>query len=220
MALAKLLILAEIQGIGLPFVPLVEAMFNPNQLSFKQDSTWTEQETVQGNRSKLEWTNRSPETLTLELLFDTYERGLDVRLYTQRVAALLEINTLGRPPRCHLVWGRFGIVFQGVLQSLSQNFTLFLADGTPTRANLSCTFKEWRSDSERGLAFLQTAVLGAGVHLLQRGETLSNIAARQYGDPTQWRAIARANKIDNPLRLEPGDALVMPKLSARRRSRR
>ena len=40
MALAKLIMLAEIRGIALPFVPLVEAMFNPNELAFSQSTNW------------------------------------------------------------------------------------------------------------------------------------------------------------------------------------
>ena len=66
----------------------------------------------------------------------------DVRLYTELIARLAKIDQeLHRPPVCRLWWGRFD-VFQGVLTDLGQNYTMFLEDGTPVRATLSCTFLE------------------------------------------------------------------------------
>ena len=52
------------------------------------------------------------------------------------------------------------------------------------------------------------------VHQVERGETLDRLAASYYGDSTQWRLIARANGIEDPLALEPGAILVIPKLKA------
>jgi nucleoid-associated protein YgaU len=36
------------------------------------------------------------------------------------------------------------------------------------------------------------------------------IAAREYEDPAEWRRIADANGIDDPLQLEPGRRLMIP----------
>lgn len=221
MALAKLIVLAEIKGIALPFVPLVEAMFNPSQLTFIHTTNWHATPTVASDATTSDWTHGLPANLSLDLLFDTYESELDVRLYTGRVAALIAVRPdLGRPPRCQLVWGRFGIFFQGVLQSLNQNFTLFLADGTPTRATLGCTFQEWREDDERAAVEEQPLAQGTRTLTPQRGESLSSIAAREYNDPSQWRAIADANGIDNPLKLPAGTPLAVPPLRPRRAPRR
>ena len=46
----------------------------------------------------------------------------------------------------------------------------------------------------------------------KRGDTLSGVAAAEYGNPKAWRPIAHANQIDNPRRLEPGQVLVIPPL--------
>ena len=48
-----------------------------------------------------------------------------------------------------------------------------------------------------------------------RTDTLASIAAQEYGDPSLWREIARANHVVNPLRLRPGDVLVIPRLRDR-----
>jgi nucleoid-associated protein YgaU len=39
------------------------------------------------------------------------------------------------------------------------------------------------------------------------------IAAREYGDPEKWKEIAKANNIVDPLSIEAGRELVIPKLS-------
>ncbi len=47
-------------------------------------------------------------------------------------------------------------------------------------------------------------------HQVQVGDTLDRIAGRYYGDSTQWRAIAGANGIGDPLDLKPGRVLAIP----------
>jgi len=47
---------------------------------------------------------------------------------------------------------------------------------------------------------------------LKQGEQLWMIAAEEYEDPGQWRAIAEANGIDNPRKLAAGRRLIIPRL--------
>ncbi len=42
------------------------------------------------------------------------------------------------------------------------------------------------------------------------GDSLPSLAWREYGNATQWRAIAEANGIDDPMRLRPGTELLLP----------
>ncbi|HZN92941.1 MAG TPA: hypothetical protein VFB81_09545, partial [Myxococcales bacterium] len=42
------------------------------------------------------------------------------------------------------------------------------------------------------------------------GERLDELAARLYGDPSRWRALARANDLDDPLHLRGGTVLQLP----------
>ncbi|MFB0563334.1 MAG: LysM peptidoglycan-binding domain-containing protein [Candidatus Lokiarchaeia archaeon] len=48
--------------------------------------------------------------------------------------------------------------------------------------------------------------------VVKSGDTLKRIAAKVYGDPNQWRRIAKANNIVNPRKLKPGTELVIPPL--------
>jgi nucleoid-associated protein YgaU len=182
-----------------------------------------------------------PRTLTIELFFDTYEgdptvpiptgaaamrlaaalasgavpaTGVSVRPFTARVADLAEVlSELHHPPRCQLWWGR-NLLLQGVLTSLSEEFTMFLADGTPVRATLTCTFTEAVDpDAAEAMEELHSADI-VRRWVVRRGDTLSAIAAVVYGDPTSWRPIALANSITDPRDLGAlvGRSLTIPRL--------
>jgi nucleoid-associated protein YgaU len=209
-ALEKLTIIPE-QG------RKIEALFNPNKLSFSRSVTWESQTGAGGEFEDLVYQSSQPETLAIDLFFDTYgdqpaATSAGVVGYTEAVAQLARVDReLHRPPICTLQWGKFQI-FRGVLTSLNQTFTLFLADGTPVRATLGCSFKRYRSSDEamKTIDFHSADV--PKTHTVRRGDTLSSIAARHYNDPGLWRHIARANGISNPRVLTPGQVLRVPKL--------
>lgn len=214
MELSKLTILAETSTPN-TFDQQIEALFNPNQIAIQQTINWNEAPTAQRDVVNTQHTNADPATLTLELFFDTYEKGSNVRDYTEKVSKLGKIEKHGnihRPPVCKLSWGNFGVFFQGTLQSLTQTFTLFLSDGTPVRATCSCTFKQWRSDPEEIKRLDKKSADIEKRYTVRRGDTLSSIAAREYHDPKLWRPIADANRLQELLFLTPGVTLSIPKL--------
>ena len=51
----------------------------------------------------------------------------------------------------------------------------------------------------------------AGTYTIQRGDTLIAIAARFYGDASQWSVIARANPKADPRRLRVGQEIKLPR---------
>ena len=56
------------------------------------------------------------------------------------------------------------------------------------------------------------AQAGFGVHRVKDGDTLPSISYSSYGDATDWRRIAEANGIDNPLHLRRGSSLSLPSI--------
>ena len=112
---------------------------------------------------------------------------------------------------CKLSWGTES--FTGVVESVNLTFVLFTPDGIPLRAKIGLTLKEYRPAA---LQVPQTPKNSPNVdksYVVCRGDTLSGIASAQYGDPTQWRAIAQANGIVDPRFLKPGTKLTVPTLS-------
>ena len=217
----------------------VEALFNPGEISLTRSTLWEQQQTAgwggpSGAAVEQEFRSLQAEGFSIELFFDTYgsrsgavtsaaaasflpaspaTRGQssDVRQYTDQIAKLIEVDTeLHRPPVCDLRWGVFDI-FTGVLTSLNQRFTLFLDDGTPVRATLTCDFTEVGSQARARATELHSSDV-AKTRQVQRNDTLQSLAAAEYGDPALWRPIAAANGIVNPRDLQPGTMLTIPKL--------
>ena len=70
--------------------------------------------------------------------------------------------------------------------------------------------KQWISNSQD---LVQQNLMSSDltkVWVVKGRDTLPAIAAAEYGDARQWRAIAEANDIDDPLMLVPGTRLVLP----------
>jgi LysM repeat protein len=187
----------------------IKVLFNPNQYSLDQGNQIAEIGVPGLAAPVLQYVRGNVRKLSMELFFDTYEAGEDVRTYTSQIYGLLDIvASKHRPPICTFAWGQFNL--KCLLESVSGKFTLFLEDGTPVRATLNVSFKE----------YLEVEVLVKGpptqsadhakTYVVRRGETLSSIAAAEYDDPGQWRVIADANGISNPMSVRPGQKLKLP----------
>lgn len=139
----------------------------------------------------------------------------DVRAYTQKIINLTKpdgtLSKRPRPPICQLQWGHLAEPFEfwGVLMQVTTNYTRFLSDGTPTRATLSCAFEEWQSSETQQK---KSKLVDDPTRIVKRGDTLSSIAAEEYGNPALWRVIAAANQLTDPRRLTPGQLLTVPPL--------
>lgn len=224
MALKKLKILVEKDGGVLVFEQnsAITVLFNPNKLVFSKSVNWKKQGAAQRDVPELQFTNAQPRTLNLDLISDTYDtpdvEKKDVRKHTKKLFHLTTVEEHGdkhRPPVCRLSWGSVGVFFQGVLERLEQQFTLFMEDGTPVRATSRCTFKEWRTNYDDLNKQKPESSDIAKIRIVKRGETLSGIAAAEYRDPGLWRPIADENDIDDPLSLVPGTVLLIPTLTQR-----
>jgi hypothetical protein len=192
-------------------------LFNPSEYSIDGASKWKEQE-KKGQKPEIQYTGGDRRKLAMDLFFDTYESQTDVREHTVKIANLLVFNKeKHRPPKVTLSWGQAApggafadFPFTGVLDSLKQQFTLFLSDGTPARAKLSVSMIEFSVTEEELKKNEAHSADKTKTYLVKHLDTVSGIAGMFYKDPTQWRHIASANDIENPRKLEAGRFLVIP----------
>lgn len=188
----------------------ITVLFNPSEYRLNKGNQISEQETPGLAAPILQYVGGRARTLALDLFFDTFEARTDVSVYTDQIYALLEIDR-DVPPLCTFCWGR--LTFTGVLETVDGRFTLFLADGKPARATLSISIKE-AVDVTKAVRKTPTASVDRRkTRLVKGGDTLNTIAAEAYGDPGQWRPIAHANGITDPLSLRPGQNLILPPLT-------
>jgi hypothetical protein len=187
----------------------IEAGFNPKEYTVSKSVPWNPQAAAGLDAPEMQFTTGQGETLALELFFDTYEAGTNVKKHTQELHDLALIDAdLHRPPLVMVTWGT--LAFKGVVESINHRFTMFLEDGTPVRATCTLSLREARSAVEQSQATPKQSPDHAKLHAVRRGETLQAIAGEEYDDPSEWRRIADANGIDDPFRLEPGTRLIIP----------
>jgi nucleoid-associated protein YgaU len=116
-----------------------------------------------------------------------------------------------RPPTVEVSWGKAHTAdfpFVGVISHLSQRFTLFRSTGQALRATLNVSFTEFLDPNIN----LRQTDPELTTRVVRRGDSLVGIAAQFYSDPALWRVIAEANRLDDPLRLEIGRRLTIPKV--------
>jgi hypothetical protein len=153
----------------------------------------------------------------MQLFFDTYEAGKDVRkMYTDILDKMMMVeenlrdgdSDRGRPPYCRLCWGKV-FSFKCVVVSLNLEFTMFLPDGTPVRATANLTLKEIAEEEEPQNPS-SVSRPGNRIWTVKPGETIDWIAYKTLGNAFRWRTIAEANDLLDPLALTPGQQLTIP----------
>jgi nucleoid-associated protein YgaU len=206
----------------------IEVLFNPAEYTIEKGNTFQSTSLPGLATPVTQFVTGNADTLTMELYFDTYAKSSrhgnvtqreDVRNYTRQIANLMEIDSeLHAPPICEFTWGPplgtpEGVQFTGIIEKVTQKFTYFLDDGTPVRATLNITFKEYKTVRQQ----LEEMGLESPDRTKRRefkeGDALWFFAYEEYGDPELWRVIADSNALENPRIVVPGTELELPPLS-------
>lgn len=189
----------------------VEVLFNPGEYSLDTSNSYSWNKVPGLSMPVGQFISGGTTSLTMDFFFDTYEKGTDVRNYTKKISGLLDVEKeLHAPPICRFVWG--SLDFKGVVEKVTQSFTMFLDSGIPVRAKLKVTFRSWHSKKEQLQKIPRHSSDRTKQKMLKQGEQLWMIAAHEYEDPGLWREIAKANNIDNPLRVQTGRRISVPRL--------
>jgi LysM repeat protein len=211
----------------------VPCMFNPTELSLSHSNDWSDKadgqttgETVAGRGiQQLNFRGSKNGSLDLTLFFDTTSTGTAVTTYTEKIVKLMDIDStiqgtdtekgIGRPPTVEFEWGEDFKSFPAVIERLTLKYTYFSSTGTPLRATMSLSLKQYKDPNSLPAQNPTSGTpLPHRVHRVQPGETLDRISAQHYGDATKWRLLAAANGIEDPLALHPGGLLAVPKVDA------
>ncbi|HYG47488.1 MAG TPA: LysM peptidoglycan-binding domain-containing protein [Allosphingosinicella sp.] len=191
----------------------VDVLFNPSEYSLEIANNYSQSSPPGLSNPILQFVNGQAQTLAMDLYFDTYTDGggADVSLLTGRFADMLKIDGhLHAPPRVEFRWGV--LAFKAVIEKLSQRFTMFLSDGTPVRATLNVSFKQYKTITEQLSDPRRNSADKTKRRVLTADGSIWLLANQEYGDPRHWRSIARANGVGDPLRIAPGTPLVVPPL--------
>lgn len=185
----------------------IPVMYNPEQFTLDQGNNFAEVGIPGLNAPPIQYVRGKGRTLSMELFFDTYEKGVDVRDFTGKIVALLDkLSDTHAPPILLFIMGQFS--FRCVLAEAGQRFSMFSRDGTPVRSVINARFHEYvdvQVEVQRGF-FIGPPTIRNVIE----GETMSAISTHALGDPARWREIADANGIEDPFHPPAGKALVIP----------
>jgi hypothetical protein len=137
----------------------LEADYNPKELQVDKSMPWSKHsysnkngDTAKNDRGNLhlEFTGAEGRSMTIELMFDGYEKGKSVEGKVKELERLTNVmdpkasdEKRRRPPLCVVAWGDKGLPsFRCVIESLSTKYTMFGRDGTPLRATCTVKLKE------------------------------------------------------------------------------
>ena len=117
------------------------AQFNPKELQVDKSVGWTNAHGASSENPAQEFKDPNSSSLSMTLYFDTYESKDDVyETYIKKLEQMVTIEpSLGRPPLVEVQWSKFH--FQGVVESLSQKYTMFLENGTRCRCEVAFKMK-------------------------------------------------------------------------------
>ena len=129
---------------------VVTAMYNPAELRIDHSVPWQPNPTSRGDQPSLQFSAAIARVMTFELLFDTYEAGTNVHdgfladLF--KLALVRDANgaeETRRPPRVAVKWGVDKLPdFEGVIESLSTRYVMFMPNGTPVKATCHVMVRE------------------------------------------------------------------------------
>jgi nucleoid-associated protein YgaU len=199
---------------------VITVLFNPTEYSFERTNSYKAVPVPGLGSPLLQFVNGECDHLSMDLFLDDYtdpkgptslqqkeEKPLTKRL--DALFALLEIDRdLHAPPTVRFNWGTLG--FRAVIEKLSRKVTMFHPDGTPARATISVSFKEYRPLTDQLRTPRRESADKTKRRVVVGRERLWYIAAREYDDANEWIRIAIANDLDDPREIEPGDWLLLP----------
>jgi nucleoid-associated protein YgaU len=201
---------------------VITALFNPAEYSFDRSNTYKTVALPGLGSPLVQFVNGDADQLSMELFLDDYTdpqgptsrpapEADPVHKRLEAISRLLNIDrAIHAPPTVRFAWGP--MEFVAIIEKLGRKVTMFRPDGTPARATLTVTFKEYRTLRQQLDQPRRESADKTKRRVLVSGDSVWAMAAREYDDPSAWRMIAEHNDLDDPRDLRPGDWIEIPPL--------
>ncbi|WP_457593482.1 CIS tube protein [Hydrogenimonas sp.] len=187
----------------------VYLQFNPSSYSFEESNEFSEKKLMGLKGVIHQFTGSKTADLSLDLLFDSTSGGGDVRNLLKPLEKLAAIDReLHAPPPCRFIWGSFS--YDGIVTGLKREFTYFYQSGIPGRVKVALTLKPYKKVEEMVAQLDLHSSDISKERVLKEGDSIFLLAYREYKQPAEWRRIAKANGIDDPLKIKVGARVLLP----------
>lgn len=226
--LASLAALTNDQGNDIPDDQLsyIFVQFNPDSL----DLTYNNSVQKGNRRQPPQIISETTAKLSMELVFDTTLNGIDVRLSTFSIAALMDPrdprqptrrnNSRGVPAKVLFEWGTFS--FEGYIESIKEKLDYFSSTGVPLRSTLTVAMTDAQrnlipSSQDENDPVDTSGDLNTAANTQQKplgGDQSLNDLTQQLGDVNAARMLGEINGLES-IRLPEIDSVAIVDVSAR-----
>ncbi len=198
--------------------------FNPDELHMGARGNYKQIERREEDTPIIQFQGKSCLETELKLFFDTStsyeiksgmatppkkEQAKDVSVYTSALMSLVCIEgKVHRPPLVTFQWGSLRL--SGFVRHVDVKYTMFEKEGMPVRAEVSLKLVCREPGQAEGRRSHKESPDRTKCIVMTSGSSLWEIAEREYGDAADWREIANANHIMNPLEIPVGTYLKVP----------
>lgn len=200
--------------------PPFEVMINPDSYSRTYSINYVDKENLGGLAKSPKFNKILSEKLSFKIVLDstgvvpltTANKGKDVEKMIKELKMVV-YNYQGKihqPNFVQLNWSP--MIFKGRLESLTIDYKLFKADGTPLRANLSLAFIEFMSEKLTAATEGDNSPDMTHVVTIKQGDTLVDLCRNIYGKSKYYLQVAKYNDLTNFRYLIPGSKLMFPPL--------
>jgi nucleoid-associated protein YgaU len=199
---------------------VITVLFNPTEYSFDRTNAYKATAIPGLGAPILQFVNGECDQLNMELFLDDYtdpkgptsrpkDETAPVASRLESISKLLNIDRdLHAPSPVRFNWGP--MEFAAVIEKLGRKVTKFHPDGTPARATLAVSFKEYRTLRQQLEDPRRESADKTKRRVVVGHDSLWAIAAKEYGDPNEWVRIAETNDLDDPREIAAGDWLELP----------
>ena len=184
---------------------------NPATIKYHKAIELTDKKPLGGQFQAPQYVGHKPETI-LDAT-GAIEPYCNIILEMEKIEAIMYNmdGEIHRPYYLKVVWGSF--IFNGVLNSLDSEYTLFSSVGSPLRVKLTFSFTGYmdklravKMENKRSPDLSRLITLKAGENIIQ---LCNNI----YGDASYCTEIAKINGIVSFRNIPPGTSLMFPALT-------
>ena len=209
-------------------VEQIPVQFNPSEYKITKRNAFSEKTRRKNDEPTVNFNGKPYDTLSVKLYFDcdvitsassmiTGAVGAlfgaedkDITKTIEKICSMTNIDGEShKPPEAAFVWG--ATQFVGFVESVVVSYTMFDKTGKPLRAIVDLSMRGVNGGaSEKKSPFMSPDRTKARV--MSEDNNIWNIARNEYGDVREWRRIADANDIMNPLDIPIGEILRVPSI--------
>lgn len=200
----------------------IDFQFNPSDYRISKGANYNRTPNKSTDASNAEFTGATARTMSLRMLLVAFNPQGDAeparadkmqedieQLFTCCAPTDGSKNS-GTPtaPQVQFQWGQV-VGFKAVVTTVAADYQAFLPDGRASKVEISMELQEvatptpGQNPTSGGLSTMRTRTV-------VDGDSLASIAFSEYRDAALWRALATANRIDDPMRLRSGTTLLVP----------